>query len=104
MRALVASGAESAWSLCATLHVAIEYLRRCAATPNATRSAAGSIIVLEFKHYKPKKRKLSTRCWAFMELDEMKVCLGLPLRFLEFTMGLASGARTKPTRRNVKAL
>eukprot|EP00927_Polykrikos_kofoidii_P022269 TRINITY_DN2082_c0_g1_i1.p2 TRINITY_DN2082_c0_g1~~TRINITY_DN2082_c0_g1_i1.p2 ORF type:complete len:319 (+),score=63.65 TRINITY_DN2082_c0_g1_i1:85-957(+) len=29
-------------------------------------------IFFEFKHYKPKKTKISTRCWAFMELDELK--------------------------------
>eukprot|EP00927_Polykrikos_kofoidii_P022270 TRINITY_DN2082_c0_g2_i1.p1 TRINITY_DN2082_c0_g2~~TRINITY_DN2082_c0_g2_i1.p1 ORF type:complete len:316 (+),score=55.06 TRINITY_DN2082_c0_g2_i1:76-948(+) len=28
-------------------------------------------IFFEFKHYKPKKSKVSTRCWAFMELDEL---------------------------------
>eukprot|EP00405_Crypthecodinium_cohnii_P040899 CAMPEP_0206558198 /NCGR_PEP_ID=MMETSP0325_2-20121206/19607_1 /ASSEMBLY_ACC=CAM_ASM_000347 /TAXON_ID=2866 /ORGANISM="Crypthecodinium cohnii, Strain Seligo" /LENGTH=296 /DNA_ID=CAMNT_0054059365 /DNA_START=72 /DNA_END=963 /DNA_ORIENTATION=+ len=29
-------------------------------------------IFFEFKHYKPKKKKVSTRCWAFMELSELK--------------------------------
>mmetsp|Transcript_42275 Transcript_42275/g.111806 ORF Transcript_42275/g.111806 Transcript_42275/m.111806 type:complete len:293 (+) Transcript_42275:102-980(+) len=29
-------------------------------------------IFFEFKHYKPKKKKVSTRCWAFMELNELK--------------------------------
>merc|ERR1739845_89500 len=28
-------------------------------------------LFFEFKHYKPKKRKVSTRCWAFMELSEL---------------------------------
>ncbi|KAF4664117.1 hypothetical protein FOL47_005282 [Perkinsus chesapeaki] len=29
-------------------------------------------IFFEFKHYKPKKKKVSTRCWSFMELEELK--------------------------------
>lgn len=29
-------------------------------------------IFFEFKHYKPKKKMVSTRCWAFMELSELK--------------------------------
>lgn len=29
-------------------------------------------IFFEFKHYKPKKKKVSTRCWAFMEMNELK--------------------------------
>merc|ERR1711904_294076 len=29
-------------------------------------------LFFEFKHYKPKKKKVSTRCWAFMELNELK--------------------------------
>merc|ERR1712039_785040 len=29
-------------------------------------------LFFEFKHYKPKKKKISTRCWAFMELAELK--------------------------------
>lgn len=33
---------------------------------------SGSAIFFEFKHYKPKKKKISTRCWAFMELAELK--------------------------------
>ncbi|EER12785.1 Hexuronate transporter, putative [Perkinsus marinus ATCC 50983] len=31
-----------------------------------------SAIFFEFKHYKPKKKKVSTRCWSFMELQELK--------------------------------
>eukprot|EP00930_Biecheleria_cincta_P086870 TRINITY_DN76119_c0_g1_i1.p1 TRINITY_DN76119_c0_g1~~TRINITY_DN76119_c0_g1_i1.p1 ORF type:complete len:319 (+),score=69.15 TRINITY_DN76119_c0_g1_i1:70-1026(+) len=34
---------------------------------------AGAAIFFEFNHYKPKKKKVSTRCWAFMELSELKV-------------------------------
>lgn len=30
-------------------------------------------LFFEFKHYKPKKKKISTRCWAFMELNELKM-------------------------------
>eukprot|EP00931_Biecheleriopsis_adriatica_P073538 TRINITY_DN477_c0_g1_i1.p1 TRINITY_DN477_c0_g1~~TRINITY_DN477_c0_g1_i1.p1 ORF type:complete len:323 (-),score=86.16 TRINITY_DN477_c0_g1_i1:7-975(-) len=33
---------------------------------------SGAAIFFEFKHYKPKKKKVSTRCWAFMELTELK--------------------------------
>lgn len=29
-------------------------------------------LFFEFKHYKPKKKKISTRCWALMELAELK--------------------------------
>jgi len=29
-------------------------------------------LFFEFKHYKPKKKKISTRAWAFMELKELK--------------------------------
>eukprot|EP00708_Paratrimastix_pyriformis_P004316 GAFH01003175.1.p1 GENE.GAFH01003175.1~~GAFH01003175.1.p1 ORF type:complete len:302 (+),score=57.46 GAFH01003175.1:24-929(+) len=29
-------------------------------------------IYFEFKHYKPRKNKISTRCWALLELDEIK--------------------------------
>ena len=29
-------------------------------------------LFFEFKHYKPKKKQLSTKCWAFMEKDEIK--------------------------------
>ncbi|CAH1263384.1 axin interactor, dorsalization-associated protein-like [Branchiostoma lanceolatum] len=32
----------------------------------------GTAIFFEFKHYKPKKRMTSIKCWAFMEMDELK--------------------------------
>eukprot|EP00928_Gymnodinium_smaydae_P070937 TRINITY_DN54669_c0_g1_i1.p1 TRINITY_DN54669_c0_g1~~TRINITY_DN54669_c0_g1_i1.p1 ORF type:complete len:314 (+),score=59.29 TRINITY_DN54669_c0_g1_i1:69-944(+) len=32
----------------------------------------GAALFFEFKHYKPKKKKVSTRCWAFMELSELR--------------------------------
>mmetsp|Transcript_10028 Transcript_10028/g.20934 ORF Transcript_10028/g.20934 Transcript_10028/m.20934 type:complete len:294 (-) Transcript_10028:93-974(-) len=32
----------------------------------------GSAIVFEFKHFKPKKKKVSTKAWAFMEVDEFR--------------------------------
>jgi len=32
----------------------------------------GTAIFFEFKHYKPKKDIVSTRCFAFMEQDELK--------------------------------
>lgn len=33
---------------------------------------SGAAIFFEFKHYKPKKRFTSTKCFAFMEMDEIK--------------------------------
>ena len=35
-------------------------------------SFEGTAIFFEFKHYKPKKDIVSTRCFAFMEQDEFK--------------------------------
>ena len=35
-------------------------------------SYAGSAIFFELKHYKPKKAAVSTRCFSFMEMDEIK--------------------------------
>jgi hypothetical protein len=32
----------------------------------------GHAVVFEFKHYKPKKKAISTKCWAFFEHDELK--------------------------------
>ena len=32
----------------------------------------GSAIFFEFKHYKPKKGITSTKCFSFMEMDEIK--------------------------------
>lgn len=32
----------------------------------------GAAIFFEFKHYKPKKKFTSTKCFAFMEMDEIK--------------------------------
>ncbi|XP_077409349.1 axin interactor, dorsalization-associated protein isoform X2 [Vanacampus margaritifer] len=32
----------------------------------------GAAIFFEFKHYKPKKRFTSTKCFAFLEMDEIK--------------------------------
>ncbi|CEM20092.1 unnamed protein product [Vitrella brassicaformis CCMP3155] len=29
-------------------------------------------IFFEFKHYKPKKHKVSTRCWSLMEINELR--------------------------------
>lgn len=33
---------------------------------------AGFAIFFEFKHYKPKKKTISTKCWALLEKDEIK--------------------------------
>ncbi|RUS83157.1 hypothetical protein EGW08_009104 [Elysia chlorotica] len=32
----------------------------------------GFAIFFEFKHYKPKKRTISTKCWTLIEHDELK--------------------------------
>jgi hypothetical protein len=44
------------------LNISLEEMQRQAAA-----------LFFEFKHYKPKKKKVSTRCWAFMELSELKM-------------------------------
>lgn len=33
---------------------------------------SGFAVFFELKHYKPKKKNVSTKCWAFMEKDEIK--------------------------------
>ena len=33
---------------------------------------AGFAVFFELKHYKPKKKTISTKCWAFLERDEIK--------------------------------
>lgn len=53
--------------------------------------AEGHCIFFEFKHYKPKKKKVSTRCFAFMEYDEIVknngriACLELYKKPTDFT-------------------
>ncbi|CAB4009377.1 axin interactor, dorsalization-associated [Paramuricea clavata] len=40
----------------------------------------GTAIFFEFKHFKPKRKQISTKCWTFMEMDEIKAgpaCLEL---------------------------
>ena len=32
---------------------------------------SGFTVFFEFKHYKPKKKIVSTKCWACMEKDEI---------------------------------
>eukprot|EP00919_Chromeraceae_sp_WS-2016_P027616 GHVR01065548.1.p1 GENE.GHVR01065548.1~~GHVR01065548.1.p1 ORF type:complete len:306 (+),score=65.08 GHVR01065548.1:43-960(+) len=32
----------------------------------------GCAVIFEFKHFKPKKNKISTRCWSMLEMNEMK--------------------------------
>lgn len=47
----------------------------CGAARALTRVvvAANAGIFFEFKHVKPKKGNyVSTRCWAFMEMDELR--------------------------------
>ena len=34
--------------------------------------SSNAAIFLELKHYKPKKKKVSTRCFSFMEMDEIR--------------------------------
>mmetsp|Transcript_26637 Transcript_26637/g.44611 ORF Transcript_26637/g.44611 Transcript_26637/m.44611 type:complete len:293 (+) Transcript_26637:172-1050(+) len=36
------------------------------------RFPSGTAIVFEMKHFKPKKKKVSTKAWAFMEIDEFR--------------------------------
>lgn len=36
------------------------------------RFPEGTCLFFEFKHYKPKKSKVSTKGWSFMEMDEIK--------------------------------
>lgn len=36
------------------------------------RMRQGCAIIFEFKHYKPKKKKISTKCWAFLELADVQ--------------------------------
>lgn len=38
----------------------------------SVRVLPGAAIFFEFKHYKPKKKFTSTKCFAFMEMDEIK--------------------------------
>jgi len=37
-----------------------------------TRMSPGTAIIFEFKHFKPKKKKVSTKAWALMELEEFR--------------------------------
>ena len=37
-----------------------------------TPTIVGAAIFFELKHYKPKKERVSTRCFSFMELDEIR--------------------------------
>mmetsp|Transcript_1177 Transcript_1177/g.4414 ORF Transcript_1177/g.4414 Transcript_1177/m.4414 type:complete len:319 (-) Transcript_1177:1068-2024(-) len=39
------------------------------------RMKTGVSIFFEFKHFKPKKRKVSTKAWAVIELDEIQTAL-----------------------------
>ena len=40
----------------------------------------GSAVMLELRHYKQKEKKMSTRCWSFMEKESIRPGLfGLPL-------------------------
>ena len=40
----------------------------------------GSAVMLELRHYKQKEKKMSTRCWSFMEKESIRQGLfGLPL-------------------------
>eukprot|EP01083_Nonionella_stella_P116373 345766_1 len=57
-------------------------------TPFSSLSKA-SFIFFEFKHYKEKKRKISTKCWGFIEHDEIKAskekCIELYRKPTDFT-------------------
>lgn len=41
-------------------------------TPVRKMKEANAAVFFEFKHWKPKKKKISTRCFAFLEMDELK--------------------------------
>lgn len=51
----------------------------------------GGSVFIEFKHYKPKKKKISTRCFAVLEYDEIvkaknqQICLELYQKPTDFT-------------------
>ena len=54
-------------------------------------------VFFEFKHYKPKKKKISTRCWAFFTLGEVDLRSGA-------TQRLALELYSKPTDLKCKKL
>ena len=35
-------------------------------------TCAGSAVIFEFRHFKKEKSKISTKCWAFLEREELK--------------------------------
>lgn len=41
-------------------------------TPLDVLASADAGVFFEFKHFKPKGGYASTRCWSFMEMDEIK--------------------------------
>lgn len=52
-------------------------------TPWEEIQAKGYTLFFEFKHYKPKKKKVSTRCFALMEVAELEKAKHLPQICLE---------------------
>jgi hypothetical protein len=37
-----------------------------------TKTNSGSAIIFEFRHFKKEKSKISVKCWAFLEREELK--------------------------------
>jgi hypothetical protein len=68
----------------------------------------GSAIFFEFKHYKPQTKKVSTRCHAFMEKDEIKpnseLCLELYKKPTDFTKKRVNLFTVKPLFLHVKLI
>lgn len=51
------------------------------------------VLFFEFKHYKPSKKKISTRCFALMEAKEMMKAKDQPGVCLELSVGQEESGR-----------
>ncbi|KAI0210528.1 Axin interactor, dorsalization-associated protein A [Lamellibrachia satsuma] len=58
----------------------------------------GFALFFEFKHYKPQKRKISSKCWAFMEKDEIKEGVAI----IELNVTLHISPKTLASKRSCK--
>jgi hypothetical protein len=66
--------------------------RRGAGPTTPFSAAAESAIFLEFKHYKPRKNKVSVKCFSLLELDELVTSQSpVPLEMYVVPCGLAIG-------------
>jgi hypothetical protein len=59
--------------------------------PPTARS--GTLVIFEFKHFKPGKRMISTRCWSVLDLSQLRVPGSLAL---EMHGAMRRGARRPP--------